>query len=404
MQLKIPTISLGLGRDNKRIFWGMFFNEAAIGVFITLWPLYIADLGASPPQIGLVIGIWGLARLLFLLPSGILMDRVPVRRLILMARFAAILGFATMAVAQQWWHLIPGVLIMSASTVSFPAMSSVIAEEAGRGRARTRAFTIIFTVGPSIALLITPALGGILADQISLRAIVVTAAIFNVFAALVFSLISNREIKVPEGPPASYQEVFAHPGTRTITLLAFGTLFTIVLGTTLVPNFLRDVHDVQLLQIGWLGSAAAVGSILLGIIISRVPVFQQQPLAASALAVGAVAAGLLIFILGQTLWLFALAYMLRGGFLVVFSLMYAALSEIAPDRIRNRAYVAGEFMAGLGFSLAPFAAGWMFNIRPVIPLAASFFILLPIIALTMFLARRMRAEADKSAQLAPGQV
>lgn len=51
-----------------RLFAGSLLNEGAVGFFFTLWPLYIASLGASPPEIGLVIGISGILRLLFLLP------------------------------------------------------------------------------------------------------------------------------------------------------------------------------------------------------------------------------------------------------------------------------------------------------------------------------------------------
>jgi hypothetical protein len=46
-------LGLGLARDNRRIFWAVLFDEGAVGVFMTLMPLCIASLGASPAQIGL---------------------------------------------------------------------------------------------------------------------------------------------------------------------------------------------------------------------------------------------------------------------------------------------------------------------------------------------------------------
>jgi MFS family permease len=388
MRWRLPSTSLGLEPDNKRMFWGMFFNEAAIGIFLTLWPLYIASLDASPAQIGLVIGVWGVARLLFLLPSGMLMERVPPKRLILAARIAAVAGFSLMAIAQVWWHLFPGVILMAASTASFPVISSVIADVAGRGRARVRAFTMIFNVGPSIALLATPAMGGILAEQISLRAIVIAAALFNVVSFVVFSLLSDRQVRVQDGAPVTYSEAVQHAATRTILLLAFFVIFGMVMGVTLIPNYLQEVHAISVGQIGYLGSLAAVGSISLGLLLSNLKVF-ENPMLGFSLAVGSVALGLLLFILGQSLWFFALAFMLRGGLLATFSVMYATLSEITPDRIRNRAYVVAEFMAGSGFALAPFAAGWFFGIRPVMPLIVGFAILVPIIVTLLLLSRRL---------------
>jgi MFS family permease len=397
MRWRLPSWSLGLEPDNKRMFWGMFFNEAGIGVFITLWPLYIASLDASPSQIGLVIGVWGVARLLFLLPSGMLIERFPPRELILATRVSAILGFSFMALAQTWWHLFPGIILMAASTASFPVISSVIADVAGRGRARVRAFTLILNVGPSIALLITPALGGILAEQVSMRAIMIAAALFNVASAIVFGMLSHRDVTVQHGPPVTYAEPFRHGPTRVILILAFATIFSMVLGTTLVPNYLRVVHDISIGQIGFLGSLAAVGSITLGLLLNNLKVF-ENPMIGYSLAIGAVTTGLLLFIFGGSIWFFAVAFMMRGGLLATFSVMYATLSEVTPDRVRNRAYVVAEFMAGSGFAFAPFLAGFLFDIQPVVPLAVAVCVLLPVIGAVLVLSRRL-VDGEPSAEV-----
>lgn len=399
MGLRIPRISLGLAPDNKLMFWGMFFNEAGIGIFITLWPLYIGSLGASPAQIGFVIGLWGFARLMFLLPSGFLIERVPPKTLILATRVGAILGFALLSIAQSWWQLFPGVILMAASTASFPVISSVIADVAGRGRARARAFTMILNVGPSAALLMTPALGGILAEQVSLRAIFVAAALFNVAGFLVFSRMSDREVNVQQGPPVTYAEPFRDSGTRTILLLAFVVVFCSILGVTLVPNLLQNVHEVSVGQIGYLGSLAAVGSITLGLLLSNLKIFENSMLSYS-LAISSVALALALFVFGQSLWIFAIAFILRGGLLATFSVMYATLSDVSPDRIRNRAYVVAEFMAGMGFALAPFAAGWFFEIRPQLPMIVGMSVLIPIIIAVLWMSRSTGSPSSETAQTA----
>jgi MFS family permease len=396
MSLRFPRISLGLGPDNRLMFWGMFFNEAGIGVFMTLWPLYIASLGATPAQIGLIIGFWGFARLLFLLPSGMLIERIPPKQLILGTRLGAIIGFALLSVAQSWWQLFPGVILMAASTASFPVISSVIADVAGRGRARVRAFTMILNVGPSAALLLTPALGGLLAEQISLRAIFVAAALFNVAGFLIFTRMSRREVSVQHGPPVTYTETFRDSGTRTILLLAFVVVFSSILGVTLVPNLLQDVHDVPIAHIGYLGSLAAVGSITLGLVLNNLKVFENSMLGYS-LAISSVAVALALFVFGQSLWFFALAFILRGGLLATFSVMYATLSEVTPDRIRNRAYVVAEFMAGVGFTLAPFAAGWFFEIRPELPMIVGMTVLIPIIIAVLWMSRSFGTDSSDRA-------
>jgi MFS family permease len=379
------------------MFWGMFFNEAGIGVFMTLWPLFISSLGATPAQIGFVIGFWGFARLAFLLPSGMLMEKIPPKYLILGTRMGAITGFALISISQTWWHLFPGVILMAASTASFPVISSVIADVAGRGRARVRAFTMILNVGPSVALLITPALGGVLAESMSLRAIFVAAAIFNVAGFLIFSRMSDREVRVQQGPPVTYAEPFRHGETRTILLLAFVVVFSSILGVTLVPNLLQEVHSVSVGQIGYLGSLAAVGSITLGLLLNNLKVFENSMLGYS-LAISSVAGALAMFVFGQSLWIFAIGFMLRGGLLATFSVMYATLSDVTPDRIRNRAYVVAEFMAGMGFTLAPFAAGWFFEVRPELPMIVGMIVLVPIIITVLWMSRRYGSGASQTSE------
>ncbi len=79
-------LRLKLSHDNRRIFYGMAFGEGAFGIYQTLWPLYIAALGATPPQVGFVMGIVGVSRLFTLIPSGILADHIPPRAIMVTGR------------------------------------------------------------------------------------------------------------------------------------------------------------------------------------------------------------------------------------------------------------------------------------------------------------------------------
>jgi MFS family permease len=124
----------------------------------------------------------------------------------------------------------------------------------------------------------------------------------------------------------------------------------------------------------------------------------ENPMIGYSLAIGAVTTGLLLFIFGGSIWFFAVAFMMRGGLLATFSVMYATLSEVTPDRVRNRAYVVAEFMAGSGFAFAPFLAGFLFDIQPVVPLAVAVCVLLPVIGAVLVLSRRL-VDGEPSAEV-----
>ncbi|HEU5424247.1 MAG TPA: MFS transporter [Nitrolancea sp.] len=380
---------LGLSRDNQRIFVAMACNEGAFGIYTTLWPLYIAALGATPPEIGLVMGFMGLARLLALLPSGLIADRVPPRRLIVGGRSLTVAGMFLLALAQNWWQLIPAAMILTLGNVAFPSISSTIAESAEGDRERTRAFTMIYTVGPSITLLATPALGGLIADQVGLRAVFAVAAALTGVAVLAFGTITPRPVPAHDGPPATFGEVLAIRPIALIAALEFVTLFILSLGVTLVPNFLQDVHGINTGVIGLLGSFSAVGSIILGIMISRLRPL-QRPLAAVALSSATVALSLALLSAGNHLAIFALAYALRGGFSVAWSLFSAAYGEVAPRRLHARTFALGELSAGLGFSSAPFLAGWLYDLAPVAPLLLALGLAVPLLAAILLVERALR--------------
>lgn len=356
----------------------MIFNEGGFGLYMTLWPIYIASLGASPTQIGLVIGLTGFARMLFLLPSGLLSDRLTHRTLIAGGRAMAVAGLLLIAASRRWWQLIPATTVMAAGTLAFPAISNAIAENAGQGWNRTRAFTLIYTVGPSAAYLITPTLGGFIAAQLSLRILFLCSALLTAGAVTAFATITPRPVVAHDGPPATYRSTLGERTILTVFALQLATIFVLTLGATLVPNFLQDVHGLGIERIGWLGSSAAIGSAILGVVIDRVAVF-RRPLSAVALSTAAVAGMLVLMLVGRAFWLFALAYLLRGGYMVAWAAFYGALGEVTPDRLRGRVYALAELVAGAAVTGAPFVAGWLYSLRPTAPLMAGLLLIVPLL-------------------------
>lgn len=387
---------LGLSHDNSRIFFAMTFNEGAFGINQTLYPLFIAALGATPPQIGLVMGTAGIARLIALAPSGIIADRIPPRRLIVVARAMTMLGMLGIALSQRWWHLIPAGMVLATSNAAFPIISNTIAESAGTGRNRIRAFTLIYTVGPSFALLATPAMGGLVSDWFGLRAAFYLAALLAAIALVFFTMIHERPIPKQEGPPATYVATLAQRPILLICLLELSTIFVLTLGVTLVPNYLQDVHGISIGRIGLLGSMAALGAIVLGIAINRVRVF-QAPLIAIGLSIASVAGTLMLMIVGGTLVYFALGYILRGGYFVAWSLFAAALGEVTPERYRARAFAMAEIMGGAGFAFAPFVAGWLYGMEPRSPLVVALILIAPLLLGLGYVARVIRSERQAMA-------
>jgi MFS family permease len=382
---------LGLAHNNLVIFWAMLFNELAIGFYQTLNPLYIESLGASPGLVGVVIGIQGLIRLVFLAPAGWVADRIPMRTLIAGGRSMTVVGLVLYGLAQEWWQLLPAILVMSVGTVSFPVISKAIAD-ASDDATRTRAFTLIYTVGPCSALVVSPLLAGPLADTVALRAIYFAAAVAGAISVFFFTRLRPVELPVAEGPAVGYRDVFAFRPVLIVCGVFMALLLVLTTGFTLVPNYLQDEHGVGVSTIGQFGSIFALGGVILGVVIARVKVL-SRPWNALLLTTLLCPVAFLLFYFGGSVWVFGLAFLFRGGYLVAWSLIYAALGEVTPERLRSRAFTLSEVLGGTGFAIAPFIAGALYEVDPALPLLAATTGAIPLLIAMLFVRRYLAARA-----------
>ncbi len=391
-----PRWQIGLGRENGITFWAMILLEASFASYFIFLPLYVAQLGATPAQVGLIMGIWGSTRLLFLAPSGILVDRFPAMPLIVITRALGVLGLIIAAALPVWWLMPIPLLLTGAANIAFPAISSSIAGAATDG-GRARAFTLLYTVAPAVATVAAPLLGGEAAELVGLRATMLIAAGFSALSIIAFSRLNPRPRHADGEAPATYREVLAYRPVRNLCLLLAITLLTLTLGTTLASNFLHEVHGLEYNRIGQLGSVAAVGSILLGLLFGRIKAL-GRPLTGIAISIGCTAGmfALLLFVGG--LPLLTLAYLLRGGYMVAWSLFSAALGDVTPPRLYGRTFALGEFCGGVGMAVAPLLAGPLYAWRPTAPFAVALAFSLPLLVLLGTLARQAsRAPATEVA-------
>jgi MFS family permease len=107
-----------------------------------------------------------------------------------------------------------------------------------------------------------------------------------------------------------------------------------------------------------------------------------------AIATSCTAGTFALLIVAHSLPLFALAYLLRGGYMVAWSLFSAALGNVTPPRLYGRTFALGEFCGGLGMAIAPLVAGPLYSWQPVAPFAVALAITLPLILVIAATARR----------------
>lgn len=394
-----PQIYTSLPRDGRLLFWGSMAWEFGIGLYNLLITLFMEQLGASPSQIGLLVGTQGIARIAVTLPSGIIAERFDRRKVIFITTGLTVPAVLLIGLAQTWWQMFPGMILMMAGNIGTPAFSSYIVDMTDP-RTRGRAFTMIYSVGPAIATIIAPTLGGFIAGVSAIRTVFFISAVAYAVSTFAFSRISTRQLHAHAGAKASYREALSLPVVRAVGGLKFGVLGALMLGVALLPNYLEDRHHIGIETIGRFGSMNAIGSIVMSLVFARVAFISNgRGIAIGTLAVGALCG---VVLLTGNPWALAPAFMLRGGFLVIWSLFYAVFGDITPERLRSRVFALGDLLGALGFGLAPFLAGPMYGWRPAAPLVVCL-VFAPLLAAgalvveRRFVAPAIRARGDEAA-------
>ena len=364
----------------------MMTTQGAFGGFQTLWPLYIAALGASPSQVGLVIGLVEAMRLGALLPVGVLGERFAPKWVITGGLLLKVLALVLYALAGTWWQLLPAGFLFAVGAI-FPAILAEIAAVAGDGPERVRTFTLMNTVAPAIGLLIAPAIAGLIAARASLHGVFLFAALLTAAAAGLFATLAPRPPAPAQPVAVTYRSTLAQQAIRRWLLLEMAAVFALGLGITLIPNYLHDYQGVSNGAIGFFASLSAAGSIVLGLLVHRVPAL-RQPVRGVTLALGASALALLLVLAGQSLPAFVAAYVLIGGFFATWTLFEAVLSGVTPAAYRARTYALAELMSGAGISLAPFIAGVLYERDPRAPVLAGLVCIVTLVAAMFAMDRR----------------
>ncbi|MBS1251703.1 MAG: hypothetical protein MAG451_00736 [Anaerolineales bacterium] len=388
---RAPPLRLGLSRDNKLITLALLLWGLGEGLFFFIQPWYIGELGADPKQIGGVLALAGLVTATTYLPGGILSDHLD-RKFTMMGGFAlGSVAALVMAAARQWQTLVPGLLIYAVSGYCIPAIYSYVAHAAEEGDL-TRTITTVFAAY-SLGLTPSPALGGWLVELVGMRLTYVISASCFVTATFVVSRVAHQ-------PRPGESQIAAGLGLmRNRTFLVLLALFLLIffamyLGQPLAPNYLDEVTGLRIGWVGFLGSAHALGAFLLGLMLGR---WRAGPRAALVVAQALVGVSFVILLWTDALALLTVAFFLRGAYHATRSLASAWMADALGRKSLGLGFGVLSTVYGVASVFAPYAAGWLYDVRPALPFMVAAGAVPATVVLTGVVAFvRRRAEAPKT--------
>ena len=171
------------------IFLIVTVDILGLTIMIPLLPFYAEKLGATPAQVGLLIGVYALCQLV----SGPLLGRVSDstgrKPLLIVSQIGTLIGFIIMAFAPNLWVMLLA-RVIDGSTAGNLSLAQAYISDVTEPKARAKSFGVI-GIAFGMGFLIGPAISGYLA-KFDYRDPIFAAAALSATSIIATSLLLPR--------------------------------------------------------------------------------------------------------------------------------------------------------------------------------------------------------------------
>ncbi len=381
---------------NRSLVWlgaALFLWGVGEGMFLLLQPIYLQQMGASPIEIGIILGAFGAAMTLTHIPAGHLSDRLGRRPLLILAWLIGVAATLIMALASNLPLLVFGLLLYGCTAFVASPLDSYTTAARGNWTV-SRAITFVSTAFSAGAVM-GPILGGRIADHYGFRTVFSIAAGIFVISAVTVSFVSSqpRDHHDPANPPAGLMRNGRFIGFLVVYFLV---AFAAYLPQPLSPNFLKNQQGLSLSSIGELISLTYLGTTLLNLILG-----QLEARLGFLLGQLGVAAFTMLLWRGLGFGWFAVGYFLLGGYRTLRVLGVAQVRAFVHRSQMGLAYGVAEMLGAITTLLAPPVAGYLYSVdaRLMYPVGLGLIVLGAVI--TLIFVPRSEVMQPERIELAP---
>ncbi|NWF70947.1 MAG: MFS transporter [Chloroflexi bacterium] len=371
-----------INHNNRLFMLGNFLFALSYGLWMNLRQLHLGDLGATPVEVGTMLGIVALAGGLLPIPAGLITDRVGPKRVLIGAWIVAALGTLIAALATNWpmagigFAVFMLVIAANPATVTFVLLNTANIEAEGQAE---RVMATVFASWPA-AMIFAPALGGLIAQQWGIG----TDLWLGVLGLVAAVLIVARATDVRPAPTDTRVDARTLLRNRRFVALAIFyplALVTLEIGYVLAPTYLEAVRGYAVGTIGALFSVLSAGSLLFNYIVGK-----ARPRVSFVVLIGAVWLGTFLIWQSSHSAGTGIAFALLGAISTMWLLAQTSVGQLVSPQQRGLALGVTETLGWLAIALASWLAGQLYeaNAAHDLPLIAGVVAMLPVLALWLF--------------------
>ncbi len=384
----LPSLP-GLGRNASVLAYAWFLWGLGAGLWAYTWPVYLASLGADPVQVGSVIGIGSLIATLVYLPGGFVAQLGHHKWQMVALHGLHTVATGSFALAGDWWHVVPGVLVQNFVAILAPAVNGYLTRVADEERVGVARLYSVIGSAQFIAMTASPPAGGWVSREFGDHAVFPLALLGCGLSVLAMAMCRSFALPVPaaSGTPsdpvrsgrrggalgagwASYRDLLASAPVRLLLVTSLAVNVAIHVAIQFSAIYLRDRFAYDAAGIGWTGAAASAGAAVIVLVIERLRRKWGLRIAMVASCV-LTAVHFLATLASPALWVQALGYFCRGGIPAIGTLVTVALTD-RSDRANVASGVALlATTGGLAAIVMPPLGGWMYAMLPAAPFVAG---------------------------------
>lgn len=350
---------VSISRDSFLLAASLFLVIAATNILTPLLPDIRKDFGVSIATAGVIVGSYGLARLVTDLPAGFLLDRLGHRRLSIAALALLVLssllglnaGSVEMLIAAR---VGAGIAVAIVSTVILAGLSAT-ATVTNRGKVMS-----LFHVANNVGIAAYPLIGGLVGAALGWRATFgVTIGLVIVAALVLVPVLLRIHPRTAAAPHTTAPDPRVLRGrTRAIAIGAtnIGVVANMI-NRHGFRNTILPLYAATSLGLGGISIATAIALMSITGLMVATPggmlgdrIGRRRVITAG---LAAIAVGDLVFLFTHDLFTFLAAAAVIGFGDFFSSSQTALLSEIVPPEQRTQVLGGYRFSADLGAFVGP---------------------------------------------------
>ncbi|MBC8332379.1 MAG: MFS transporter [Anaerolineae bacterium] len=344
-----------MNRDLIFMALALFTWGVGEGAYYIFQPIYLKELGASPIEIGTILGTVGIAMGAAHIPAGYLSDRVGRRVMMWASWILGLLSAWLMALAGSLPIFVTGMVIYGITAFVMTPMNSYVTAASGKLSAG-RALTMI-SAAYNLGAFTGPFIGGYIGDHFGLqKTYLFAASIFVVSNILIFNLRPQPVLPREPGTVKILLQNRAYWAYLGIILIVF---FALYLPQPLTPNFMQDIHGLSYSAVGLAGSAGSLGNVVINLVFGSLNPHL-------GFLIGQITMALAAFVFWQATGLpwFMLAYFLMGGYRLARAMAIAQIRTVINPVNMGLAFGITETFSSFSLILVPPIAGIIYTWQP----------------------------------------